>query len=184
MYVLDACAEAREAIDALALVVPLVRRVRGRDGHARLHAPPARAADHARAPPARVGRDARPRPHALRRRRRGGRREPARRRRARRLDARASSPAAPDAQLDRRRRRPRLRARLPVRGGRPLHAPLAHRRGDRALGDLRVRLRPASGDGGDGVVDDAAEAQPGRRRARARQGGDGDRPAHRACSRP
>ena len=44
-------------------------------------------------------------------------------------------------QLARRRRRPRLRARLPLRGRGPLHAPLAHRRGARALDDRRVRLR-------------------------------------------
>ncbi len=43
----------------------------------------------------------------------------------------------------------------------------------------RVRLREAAGERGDGVVDDAAEAEPGRRRARARQGGNGDRPADR-----
>ena len=62
-------------------------------------------------------------------------------------------------------------------------APLADGRGDRPLGDLRVRLREAPRERVDGLVDDAPEAQPGRRRARARQGGDGDRPARPACSR-
>ena len=123
-----------------------------------------------------MGGDARPRPDALRGGRRGRRREPARRGRARRLDARASSSSAPDAQLDRRCRGPRLRARLPLRGRRSLHAPLSRRRGDRPLGELRVRLRPPSRDRRDRVVDDAPEAQPRRRRARAREGGDGDRP--------
>ena len=62
-----------------------------------------------------------------------------------------------------------------------LRPPLADRRGDRALDDLRVRLRPAAGGGGDRFVDDAAEAERRRRRAGARQGGDGDRAAHRAA---
>ena len=61
-----------------------------------------------------------------------------------------------------------------VRG--PLHPPLADRRGARASG-----RRPSSAscgcpeDGSDGLVDDAAEAESRRRRARARQGRDGDR---------
>ena len=46
-----------------------------------------------------------------------------------------------------------------------------------------VRLRRLARVGGDGLVDDAAEAEPGRRRARARQGRDGDRAPRRACSR-
>ena len=103
----------------------------------------------------------------------------ARRRRARRLDAAAPAAARPDAQLDRRRLRPRLRARLPLRLRRALHAPLADRRGARALDDERVRLRAAARGGGDRLVDDAAEAERRRRRARARQGGHRDRPAHR-----
>ena len=60
-----------------------------------------------------------------------------------------------------------------------LHAPLADRRGARALDDERVRLRAAARGRRDRLVDDAAEAEPRRRRARARQGGHGDRPAHR-----
>ena len=111
------------------------RRGGGRHADARLHAPPARDPGHARPPPARVGRDARARPRALRVRRRAGRAVAARRRRARRLDAAAAAAAEPDAQLDRRRRRPRLRARLPLRRRRAVHAPLADRRGARALDD-------------------------------------------------
>ena len=60
-----------------------------------------------------------------------------------------------------------------------LRPPLPDRRGARPLDDRRVRLRRAARGGGDRLVDDAAEAQPGRRRARAREGGDGDRAAHR-----
>ena len=106
---------------------------------------------------------------------------PARRRRARRLDARARRAAAGDAQLARRRRRPRLRARLPVRVRRSLHPPLADRRGARPLGDRGVRLRAPARGGRDRLLDDAAEAEPRRRRARARQGRHGDRPAGRAA---
>ena len=62
-------------------------------------------------------------------------------------------------------------------------APLADRRGARALDDERVRLRAAAGGRRDGVVDDAAEAEPRRRRARARQGGHRDRPADRPARR-
>ena len=79
--------------------------------------------------------DARTRPGALRVRGRAGGAVAARRRRARRLDAAAAGAAGRDAQLDRRRRRPRLRARLPLRGCGALHAPLAHRRGARPLDD-------------------------------------------------
>ena len=126
--------EAREEIDALALVVLVARRGRGRHAHARLHASPARPARHARASPARLGRDARPRPHAAFARGRRGRAESP-------LGAGALAgstlglpgAAGPDAQLDRRRRRPRLRARLPLRRRRALHPPLADRRGARAL---------------------------------------------------
>ena len=88
-------------------------------------------------------------------------------------------PAGPDAELDRRRRRPRLRARLPLRRHRPLHAPLADRRGDRALVVGRVRLREAARERRHRVLDDAPEAEPRRRRARPRQGGNGDRTADR-----
>ena len=85
-------------------------------------------------------------------------------------------PGDDDAQLARRRRRPRLRARLPLRGGRALRPPLADRRGALPLGVGRVRLRPAAGERRHRLVDDAAEAESRRRRARPRQGRDGDRP--------
>ena len=107
-------------------------------------------------------------------------REPSRRRRARRVDARDRPAHVPDAELDRRGVRPRLRARLPLRGGDARAAPLADRRGDRPLVDRRVRLRATPRERVDGVVDDAAEAEPRRRRARPRQGRDGDRPPCRA----
>ena len=117
---------ARRVLDA--------RRGGGRHADARLHAPPARDPGHARPPPARVGRDAGARP-------RRGSASPARRPRpsplgagrARGLDAAAAAAAEPDAQLDRRGLRPRLRARLPLRRRRAVHAPLADRRGARAL---------------------------------------------------
>ena len=47
------------------------------------------------------------------------------------------------------------------------------------MGDERVRLRPPPRGRGDRLVDDAAEAEPGRRGARARQGGHRDRAADR-----
>ena len=125
------------------------------------NAPAARAADHPGSPPARVGGDARPGPDALRRRGRGCLGEPARRWGARRLHARSASSTAAAAQLPRRRRRSRLRSRLSVRGCGPLHAPLTHGRGDRVVGDVGVRVRAAAGNGGDRLVDDAPEAEPG-----------------------
>ncbi len=51
-------------------------------------------------------------------------------------------PPEPDAQHDRRGRRPRLRARLPLRGRGALHAPLADRRGARALDELASSASP------------------------------------------
>ena len=118
LYVADACAEAREEIDALALVDRSSFAEAEADtlmpGYTHLQRG---AAGHARAPPARVGRDARPRPHALRGRRARPPRRAARRRRARRLDARPRRRRRrPDAQLARRGGRPRLRARLPLCG--------------------------------------------------------------------
>ena len=61
------------------------RRGGGGHGHARLHAPPAGAAGHARLAPARLGGDARPRPRPVRARGRAGA--------ASRRSARARSPA-------------------------------------------------------------------------------------------
>ncbi len=57
--------------------------------------------------------------------------------------------------------------------------PVADRRGDCPLVVVRIRFRSAAGVGGDGLVDDAAEAEPRRRGAVARQGGHGNRPADR-----
>ena len=129
---------------------PRARRGRGRDADARLHAPAARAAGDGRPPPARLGRDARARP-----------------RRASRFAAAQAAPSPlgagalagstlgaavarePDAQLARRGRRPRLRARLPLRGRGAVHAPVADRRGALPLGDVRVRLRAAPRERGD-----------------------------------
>ena len=64
---------------------------------------------------------------------RGG--EPARGRRARRLDSAAARARKPAPELARRGRRPRLRARLPLRGHGLLRPPLQDRRGARALDD-------------------------------------------------
>ena len=78
--------------------------------------------------------DARARPRALPLRRRAGRPVAARRGRARRLDAPPPRSARPDAELARRRLRPRLCARLSLcLRGLPL-APVADRRGDRVSG--------------------------------------------------
>ena len=59
---------------------------------------------------------------------------------------------------------------LTPRRGRDSHAPLADRRGDRPLGDRRIRIREAAGGRLDGLHDDAPEAEPRRRRARPRTG--------------
>ena len=73
------------------------------------------------------------------------------------------APAGPDAQLDRRRRRPRLRARLPLRGA-PCSTPTS-----RASARSSCSGRPrefgfveAARERRDGLVDDAAETQPRR----------------------
>ena len=85
LYVLDACAEAREEIEALALVVLSFAESEAdtlMPGYTHLQrGQPVTLG----APPARLGRDARPRPHAVRGRRR--------RRRRRARSARARSPA-------------------------------------------------------------------------------------------
>ena len=56
-----------------------------------------------------------------------------------------------------------------LRAGHLGRAPVAHRRRDRALVDARVRLHDAERRIFDQLVDDAAEEEPGRGRARARQ---------------
>ena len=85
----------------------------------------------------------------------------------------------PDGELARRRLRPRLRARGARRGLDLRRASLALRRGDRALGDAAIRLRHALRPLHHRLLDHAAEAQPRRRRAGARQ----DRPHHRRADR-
>ena len=147
LYVADACAEAREAIDALRGACSLDRAARRtRDADARLHAPAAGAAGHARPPPARLGRDARARPRPLRLRGRAAGASP--------LGAGAlagrRSPLPPpatrcanslDAVADRDFALDYLYAAAVL-----LHPPVADRRGDRAL------------------VDDASSASSGCRR--------------------
>ena len=87
----------------------------------------------------------------------------------------------PAPQLARRGRRPRLRARLPLRGSRLLRPSLPDRRGARALDDVGVRLRPARRGRRHRVVDDAAEAEPRCGRARTRQGRHRDRAPDRSA---
>ena len=78
LYVRDACAEAREEIDALALVTLSFAEAEADTLMPGLHAPPARPARDARPPPPRVGGDARPRPDALHGRGRGSLDQPSR----------------------------------------------------------------------------------------------------------
>ena len=119
--------------------------------HAGLHASAAGAAGDLRPPSPRLRRDARPRPRALRRRAPAPQRVPARRRGARRhvvpdrpLHDRGGARLRPaDRELPRFRLRPRFRARDACRGLDLRRAPLAVRRGDRALDDAAVRLRAA-----------------------------------------
>ena len=82
-------------------------------------------------------------------------------------------------ELARRGLRPRLRRRGAVRRDAHAGAPLAHRRGDRAVVDRGVRLRAARRRVLDRLVDAAAEEEPRHRRARARQGRPPDRRPHR-----
>ena len=185
LYVADACAEADAALVQFAQADPRARRRGGDDADARLHAPAARAARHARPPPARMGRDAGARP---RRASRSLRRRPRRHRSAR---------AHSRARRCRSRRRPnQMRNSIDAVAdrdfaldylyacSRALHAPVAHRRGARALDDDGVRLRAAARGGCDRLVDHAAEAEPRRRRARTRQGRAPRSAGSPACSRP
>ena len=181
LYVADACLEAVTRDPRLRGVRARPRRGGGRDADARLHAPAARPAGDGRPPPAGLGRDARARPRPL----------PA----SPRTQARPSPlgagalagstlelPPPPRRSCGTRSTRSRDRdfaldylyacAVLAL-------ASLADRRGARPLVDVRVRLRPAARGGGDRVVDDAAEAEPRRGRAGARQGRHGHRAAHR-----
>ncbi len=74
-----------------------------------------------------------------------------------------------DRQFPRQRLGSRLRARGPGRGGDLRDPPVALRRRDRALGDAAVRVRRPVRQVLDRLVDHAAEAQPRRGRAGARQ---------------
>ena len=84
------------------------------------------------------------------------------------------------AELDRRGLQPRLRARLPVGRGHLRDPPVAPGRGDRALVERGVRLLRGLGRLGVGLLDHAAEEEPGRGRAAARQGAARRRPPGRA----
>ena len=99
------------------------------------------------------------------------------------LVARELGFAGRGAELDRRRLEPRLRARLPRRGGDVRDAPLAARRRARALVLAGVRLLPALRRVGVRLLDHAAEEEPRRRGAAARQGAARRRPAGRAARR-
>ena len=176
LYVLDACAEARDEIDALALVVLSFAEAEAETampGYTHLQRGPAGDAG---TPPARVGGDARPRPrHALPL----PRRPPARARSARaRSPARRSTLPPPPRQL---------RNSIDAVADRDFALDYLYaaavlfthlsRIGEEIVlwATRRVRVRPAARDGRDGLVDDAAEAQSRRRGARPRQGRDGDR---------
>ena len=144
MYVLDACAEAREAIDALALVVLSFAESEAETvmpGYTHLQrAQPVTLGHHLLAWVEMLDRDRTRFAAAAERRRR----EPARRGRARRLDARAPTAAAPHAQLDRRHGESRLPDGGCFRARHPGRAPLAHRRRNRDLVDGRVRFHFSS----------------------------------------
>ena len=73
-------------------------------------------------------------------------------------------------ELDRRRLQPRLRARLPVRGGHLRDPPVAPGGRDRAVVERGVRLLRGLGRVGVGLLDHAAEEEPRRGRAAAGEG--------------
>src|SRR6201999_4533752 len=156
-----------------------------------LHAPPARTAGVPVAPPARVVLEAAPRPRALRVRPHVDRRAAARRRGARgrelrdrpRVRGRAARLSPRVAELARRRLQPRLRARLPERRRDLLDAPVATRRRAGAVVLAGVRLRDDGGRVLVRVEPDAAEEEPGRGRAVAREGAARARPAGDAARR-
>ena len=86
-------------------------------------------------------------------------------------------------ELDRCRVGPRLRARVPGRRGDRGDAPVAPRRRAGAVVDAAVRLRQDGRGVLERQLDHAAEAQPRRRGAGARQGGARDRRSRRAAGR-
>ena len=150
LYVLDACAEARDEIDALALVVLSLAEAEAdtlMPGYTHLQrGQPVTLGHHLLAWVEMLDRDR----DALRGR---APRPPPRARSARAPLAGSTLELPPpprqlrnsiDAVADRDFALDYLYA-----ARRPLHAPLADRRGARALGDAGVRLRPAAGVGGD-----------------------------------
>ena len=102
------------------------------------------------------------------RRRRAGRLQPAARSRRRRAGARLRRPVR---ELRRRRLRPRLRGRPLLRLHPRRRAPLADRRGARAVDVAGVRVRGARRRRRPGVEHDAPEEEPADRGARARPSG-------------
>ena len=140
-------------------------------------------------PPARLLLDARARPRALRRRRGGDRRAAARRRRARRRELRhrprawsptsSASPASPQNSIDAVSNRDFVLDYLAA-AATCAHAPLAPRRRDRAVVERGVRLRRGLRRVGVGLLDHAAEEEPRRGRAAAREGAAHRRPPRRA----
>ena len=160
-------------------------RARRRGDHdARVHPPPARAADLAGLLVARPRRRVRARPRApaascWQRRRR----DAARRRRDRgdlaadrsRSRARPAPVLAAHGERPRYGRRSRLRARLVVRVRAPRPARVADRHRRRRLHDQRVRVREARRRDRVRLEHDAAEEEPRRVRARPRQGRSRDR---------
>ena len=154
-----------------------------RHGHARLHPPPTGPAGHLRPPSARLCRDAGARRRPFSGRAQAPQRMPARRGGARRRlvsdrpgdDGQGARLRPSDRQFARQRLRPRLRPRSPRGRGDRGDPSLALRRGDRPVDDAAVRLRQAQRRLFHRLLDHAAEAQPRRRRTRARQ----DRPGRR-----
>ena len=184
----------RDAIDAILApdrrVAARARRPRARlrrHGHAGLHPSAIGAAGHFRPSSARLCRDAGARRGTFQGRAQAPQRMSARRGRARRhlvpdrpRDDRQGARLRPaDRQFARQRRRPRLRARGAQRRGDCGDASFPLRRGDRAVDDAAIRLRPALRRLLDRLVDHAAEAQSRRGRTRARQ----DRPHRRRARR-
>ena len=166
------------------------RRPRPRDrrnGHAGLHPSAIGAAGHLRPSSPGLCRDAGARRGAVQGRAQAPQRMSARRGGAcrhvvpdrPRHDRKGPRLRPADRQFARQRRRPRLCARGAERGGDRGDPSLALRRGDRALDDAAIRLRPALRRLHDRLVDHAAEAQSRRGRARARQ----DRPDRRRARR-
>ncbi len=178
------------ALDAQALLRELMAHARRagrappRLAAARLHAPAARPAGLPVAPPARLLLEVPARPAALQllpdrhrrpaaRRGRAGRRQLRHQPHVRRAGARLRRDRR---ELARRRLQPRLRARLPERGRHLRRPPVAARRRDRALVDRGVRLLPGVRLVRVGLEPDAAEEEPRRGRAAARQGAARGRP--------